>query len=207
VRHQFSLGHPISLGPLSILSPSITRYFKWSRYFRFPHLHSVCSFLLPHSCYKRSASHPPSYRCHRPVSFCGCCTARLIGSSRLATTHHDTPRLTTAHVVAADTAHSALPSLCSTQQQFGACYTTIVVLTVRPPASLRLQCINLAAARTQKPFIIFFSIFKIMLHKTRRKYWCNISLFAAALTHLQTDITARSTTPSQCPKFLLLVFF
>ena len=106
--------HPISLGPLLILSPSITRYFKWSRSFRFPHLHSACSFLLPHSCYKRSASHPPSYCRHWRVSFCGCRTARLIGS----------PRHTTAHVVAADTAdtaHSALPSLCITQQQFGAC--------------------------------------------------------------------------------------
>jgi hypothetical protein len=124
--NQSRPSHPISLGPLLILSPSITMYFKWPRSFRFPHLQSVWSFHLPHSCYKRSASHPPSYRRHWRVSFCGCRTAGLIGS----------PRHTS---FAADTAHSALPSLYSTQQQFGACYMTLVVFTVRQLASLQLQ--------------------------------------------------------------------
>jgi hypothetical protein len=47
------------------------------------------------------------------------------------------------------TAHSVLPSLCNTQQQFDASYMTLVVLTVRPLPSLQLQRINLAAARTR----------------------------------------------------------
>jgi len=79
--------------------------------------------------------------------------------------------------------------------------------TCVPSAAMdKPRCCTDRRGVTLKSYIIFF-IFKIMLHKSRRKYWCNTSLCAPTLTNLQTDITARSTTPSQCPKSLLLVFF